>query len=196
MISQHLLCQRGKLKPSEGKELPVSTRAENRVPDLPPSHPLPARPPGQSLAQHCSAGTQDAAEGLGALKRQEGRLAERSWGGSRSRQDSRACRAFAQSAGSSSSWWPRSQKTQAPWGKTGWWELSQPSPSRQPQSSGLFTQAHSSAPLFILTLGPLPKIGDPCGQEHVPAPCLLYPSGELVNSQCQGPLWALPALGL
>lgn len=119
MISQHLLCQRGKLRPSKGRELPAGTRAENRVPDLPPSHPLPARPPGQSLAQHCSAGTQDAAEGLGALKRQEGRLAERSWGGSRSRQDSRARRAFAQSAGSSSSWWPWSQKTQDPWGEDG-----------------------------------------------------------------------------
>lgn len=58
-------------------------------------------------------------------------------------------------------------------GDRGCWELSQPSPPRQPRSLGLFTQAHSSAPPSALTLGPLPKITDPCGQEHIPAPCLL-----------------------
>lgn len=58
-------------------------------------------------------------------------------------------------------------------GDRGCWELSQPSPPRQPRSPVLFTQAHSSAPSSTLTLGPLPKITDPCGQEHVPVPCLL-----------------------
>lgn len=63
-------------------------------------------------------------------------------------------------------------------------------------ASNLFTQAHSSAPPFALTLAPLPKISDPCGQEHVAAPCLLQPPGKLVNLQCQGLPRSLPALGL
>lgn len=54
-------------------------------------------------------------------------------------------------------------------GDRGCWELSQPSPPKQPRSPGLFTQAPSSVPPSALTLGPLPKITDPCGQEHVPA---------------------------
>lgn len=71
----------------------------------------------------------------------------------------------------------------------------EPAPSSE-AASNLFTQAHSYVPPFALTLGPLPKISDLCGQEHLPAPCLLQPPGKLVNLQCQGLPRSLPALGL
>lgn len=76
------------------------------------------------------------------------------------------------------------------------WELSQSSPQRYPQSSGLFTQA-----LFLSSFCPdpgvLPKTADLCGQERISAPCLLQPPGKFVNSQCQGlPQPCAPALGL
>lgn len=70
-------------------------------------------------------------------------------------------------------------------------------PGQPSQTASKLRPLHSrsSAPPSALTLGPQPKITDPCGPEEVPAPLLTPASRQTPQLAVPGPAAVIPSLG-